>query len=233
MHKKRVNEWRAKENEKEKERRTSVAGTIDAGKRRCVIGVLKRKKNKGSIGSSCTVHAHNGGRIAGIWQRTNKYTRQTKRRRPVLHLMARDFENRIEPARRGRRYDCGGGGGGESRMEMERGPRLLFRDASRELIPRHRIANNRRCSVSRPVTPRVQQRDCSRRALVSRATVSSPQVARQNNNISRELAIDCLFTLRFDNEPCVRGSIVAPRGSLRETRSTMAEDRVIVSLRVR
>lgn len=120
-------------------------------------------------------------------------------------------------------------------MEMERGPRLLFRDASRELIPRHRIANNRRCSVSRPVTPRVQQRDCSRRALVSRATVSSPQVARRNNNISRELAIDCLFTLRFDNEPraCVRGSIVAPRGSLRETRSTMAEDRVIVSLRVR
>lgn len=75
-----------------------------------MIGVLKRKKNKGSIGSSCTVHAHNGGRIAGIWQRTNKYIRQTKRRRPVLHLMARDFENRIEPTRRGgRRYDCGGG----------------------------------------------------------------------------------------------------------------------------
>lgn len=100
-------------------------------------------------------------------------------------------------------------------METERGPRLLFRDASRELIPRPRIANNRRCSVSRPVTPRVQQRDCSRRALVSRATVSSPQVARRNNNISRELAIDCLFTLRFDNEPPVCSSIAAPRGSLR------------------
>lgn len=100
-------------------------------------------------------------------------------------------------------------------METERGPRLLFRDASRELIPRPRIANNRRCSVSRPVTPRVQQRDCSRRALVSRATVSSPQVARRNNNISRELAIDCLFTLRFDNEPPVCSSIAASRGSLR------------------
>lgn len=98
---------------------------------------------------------------------------------------------------------------------MERGPRLLFRDASRELIPRHRIANNRRCSVSRPVTPRVQQRDCSRRALVSRATVSSPQVARRNNNISRELAIDCLFTLRFDNEPFDRGATwIAARNTI-------------------
>lgn len=85
----------------------------------------------------------------------------------------------------------------ESGMEMERGPRLLFRDASRELIPRPRIANNRRCSVSRPVTPRVQQRDCS---FVSRATVSSPQVARRNNNISGESAIGCLLTLWFDNE---------------------------------
>lgn len=37
--------------------------------RRCVIGVLKRNENKGSIGSACTVHAHNGGGIAGIWQR--------------------------------------------------------------------------------------------------------------------------------------------------------------------
>ena len=51
--------------------------------------------------------------------------------------------------------------------------RLLLSDASRELIPRARIADNRRCSVSRPVTPRVQQRDCSRPGsrLVSRARV--------------------------------------------------------------
>lgn len=182
----------ASEREKEREGEANKCGCDDRSRdRRCVIGVLKRKKNKGSIGSSCTVHAHNGGRIAGIWQRTNKYTRQTKRRRPVLHLMALDFENRIEPTRRGRRYDCGGGRM-ESGMEMERGPRLLFRDASRELIPRPRIANNRRCSVSRPVTPRVQQRDCS---FVSRATVSSPQVARRNNNISGESAIGCLLTL--------------------------------------
>lgn len=103
-----------REREREREGEANKCGCDDRSRdRRCVIGVLKRKKNKGSIGSSCTVHAHNGGRIAGIWQRTNKYTRQTKRRRPVLHLMALDFENRIEPTRRGRRYDCGGGEDGE------------------------------------------------------------------------------------------------------------------------
>lgn len=98
---------------------------------------------------------------------------------------------------------------------MERGPRLLFRDASRELIPRPRIANNRRCSVSRSVTPRVQQRDCSRRALVSRATVSSPQVARQNNNIRRVGDRLSLHAVTRQRTASVRGSIVAPRGSLR------------------
>lgn len=104
---------------------------------------------------------------------------------------------------------------GESGIEMERGPRLLFRDASRELIPRPRIANNRRCSVSRSVTPRVQQRDCSRRALVSRATVSSPQVARRNNNIRRVGDRLSLHAVIRQRTASVRGSIVAPRGSLR------------------
>lgn len=103
---------------------------------------------------------------------------------------------------------------GESGIEMERGPRLLFRDASRELIPRPRIANNRRCSVSRSVTPRVQQRDCSRRALVSRATVSSPQVARRNNNIRRVGDRLSLHAVTRQRTASVRGSIVAPRGSL-------------------
>lgn len=52
----------------------------------------------------------------------------------------------------------------------------LFARFSRELIPDAGIANNRarraRCGLSRPVTPRVQQRDCTEQAI-ERASVSA------------------------------------------------------------